>query len=104
MGFLIKAGNFKAATDIYDPTTMEKRREIAGQCQESLQYGVRTYVDGMDDAVSKAYAAMPTRLYLVGPDDRVLYASGLGPAGFKPAKFKNAIGEYLATVRKQSPG
>jgi len=95
MGLLIKAGKFKAATDIYDPNTLEKRREVAGQCGEALQYGIRTYVDEMHDAVNKAYAAMPTRLYLIGLDGRMEYAGGLGPAGFKPAKFRNAISKYL---------
>ena len=86
----------KAATDIYDPKTMEERRGVAGQCQESLQYGIRTYVDEMDDPVSKAYAANPTRLYLVGQNGKVVYAGGLGPWGFKPAELKEAIEAYLS--------
>jgi hypothetical protein len=86
----------RAATDVYDPKTLEERREVAGQCDESLQYGIRTYVDGMDDAVSKAYAASPTRLYLVGKDGRIVYAGGLGPWGFKPAELREAIQAYLA--------
>jgi hypothetical protein len=52
----------------------------------------------MDDAVNKAYAAMPTRLYLVDLDGCVEYAGGLGPAGFKPAKFRNALQQYLAQL------
>ncbi|MBK5106702.1 MAG: hypothetical protein JJE12_01165 [Anaerolineales bacterium] len=62
----MKRGIPKTATEIHDPTTIEERRAVAGQCEESLQYGIRTYVDEMDDPVSKAYAAKPTRLYLVG--------------------------------------
>ena len=50
----------------------------------------------MDDAVSKAYAAMPTRLYLVGVDGRVVYAGGLGPWGFKPDELEAAIEAYLS--------
>ena len=49
----------------------------------------------MDDAVNKAYAAMPTRLYLVGVDGRVVYAGGLGPFGFKPDELEAAIEAYL---------
>jgi hypothetical protein len=86
----------KAATDVYDPKTMEERRKVAGQCEEALQYGIRTYVDEMDDPVSKAYAAMPTRLYLVGLDGRVVYAGGLGPFGFKPLELQSAIDQYLS--------
>jgi hypothetical protein len=72
LGYAMKLARLKAATDVYDPTTIEDRRAVAGQCEEALQYGIQTYVDEMDDAVNKAYAAWPTRLYLVGLDGRVM--------------------------------
>jgi hypothetical protein len=95
----------KVAMDVYDPQTIEERRAVAGRCEESLQYGVHTYVDEMDDRVNKAYAALPTRLYLVGLDGRVVYGGGLGPYGFKPAELKAAIDDYLARpeVERSSP-
>jgi hypothetical protein len=98
MGKMVKMVIPKTATDIYDPKTIEERRAIAGQCQESLQYGIRTYVDEMDDAVSQAYAAKPTRLYLVGIDGQVVYAGGPGPYGFSPSALKTAIETYLAGI------
>ena len=97
-GLLLKLSRSKAATDVYDPRTIEERRAVAGQCEAALQYGIRTYVDEMDDAVSEAYAANPTRLYLVGLDGRVVYAGGLGPFGFKPAELGEAIEQYLALI------
>ena len=96
MGKILKKGIPKTATDIYDPKTIEERRSVAGQCEESLKYGIRTYVDEMDDAVNKAYAAWPTRLYLLGIDGRVVYHGGLGPFDFHPAKLKTAIEKYLS--------
>jgi type I thyroxine 5'-deiodinase len=88
----------RVAMDIYDPKTIEERRSAAGRCEESLKVGIRTYVDKMDDPVSKAYAARPTRLYLVGTDGRVFYAGGPGPWGFKPPELKAAIKAYLANL------
>ncbi len=70
----IKLSGNKAALDIHDPTTIEERRKVAGTCEESLEYGIRTYVDEMDDGVNEQYAAWPTRLYLVGLDGKVAYA------------------------------
>ena len=84
----------KASMDTYDPTSFEERQGVARQCEESLQYGIRTYVDDMDDTVSKAYAALPTRLYLIGLDGRVAYAGGLGPFGFSPTELGEAIQAY----------
>ena len=95
-GPFLKAKGSKAATDVYDPKTIEERRAVAGRCQAELKYEIPTYVDEIDDPVNKAYAAVPTRLYLVGRDGRVVYAGGLGPFGFKPADLGAAIDEYLA--------
>ena len=95
-GLLLKASRSKAATDVSDPKTIEERRAVAGQCEAALEYGIRTYVDEMDDAVNEAYAALPTRLYMIGTDGRVVYAGGLGPFGYKPSELEAAIETYLA--------
>ena len=85
----------KASMEHYDPQTIEERRAVAGECLQALEYGLRTYVDEMDDFVNNSYAAWPTRLYLIGLDGIVVYAGGMGPYGFKPAKLKAAIEDYL---------
>jgi hypothetical protein len=82
--------------DIRDPRTIEERRRVAGECEVAMRHGIRTYVDGMDDAVMEAYAAWPDRLYLIDVDGRVSYAGGRGPFGFKPAELKEAIERMLA--------
>ncbi len=88
----------KAITDIYDPKTLEERQSVAGRCATELSHEIPTYVDEMDDRVSKAYAGRPTRLYLIGLDGKVAYAGGLGPFGFKPEELGEAIEKYLAPV------
>jgi hypothetical protein len=50
----------RASMEHYDPKTIEERRAVAGECQNSLEYGIRTYVDEMDDYVNETYAAWPT--------------------------------------------
>jgi hypothetical protein len=95
-GLVLKAVGSKAATDVHDPRTIEERRAVAMDCEAALQYGIRTYVDGIDDRVNKAYAAMPTRMYLIGENGRVAYAGGIGPYGFSPAKLRAAIEAHLA--------
>jgi hypothetical protein len=91
----VKLYSPKVAMDIYAHKTMKERRMAAGQCGDALQYGIRIYVDEIDDAVSKAYAAHPTRLYLIGVDGKVVYAAGLGPFDFHPYKLGAAIEKYL---------
>ena len=84
--------------DEYEPKTIEERRVVAGRCEDALEYGIETYIDEMDNAVNKAYAAHPTRLYLVGLDGRVVYGGGLGPFDFKPAKLGAAIEGYIGEL------
>lgn len=97
-GLVIKRRYPNVATDVYDPKTIEERRTVAEDCETALRYGIHTYVDEMDNAVSKAYATRPTRLYLVGLDGHIVYAGELGPAGFKPSALGRAIEEYLIQV------
>ncbi len=94
--WMMKLGRIKAATDVYDAKTIEDRRAVAGECSEALHYGIKTYVDELDDLVNRTYAAWPTRLYLIGQDGRVVYHSGLGPFDFFPSKLGKAIEIYLA--------
>ncbi len=103
MAGMLELSGSKAASDIYDPTSMGERRAVAERCQAELEYGMPTLVDEMDDAVSEAYAARPTRLYLVGVDGRVAYAGKPGPRGFKPAELAAAIEEYLAAQTQATP-
>lgn len=95
--WLMKVYSPRAARDVYDPQTMEERRGVAGRCETSLQYGIPTLVDEMDDAVNKAYAGWPTRLYLVGLDGRIAYAGGKGPWGLHPSELEEAIVSHLVT-------
>lgn len=92
---LIRLFSSKVALDLYDPETIAERRAAADECDQSLQYGVKTYVDEMDDPVNKAYAAWPTRLYLIGSNGKVFYAGGPGPFGFKPGEFRAALQTLL---------
>ena len=95
LGLLLKIKGTRAIKDVYDPRTMDDRNQVAARCELELGYRIPTLVDEMDDPVNKAYAAMPTRMYLVGTDGRVAYAGGLGPWGFKPKELKNAIEKLL---------
>ena len=96
MNTLLNLSGSKASRNLYDPKTLEERRGAASDCEESLQFGIKTYVDEMDDLVNKAYAAWPTRLYLINEEGTVIYVGGLGPFGFKPDGLKQAIEKHIS--------
>lgn len=75
---------------------MAERVEVGQECMVKLALEIPAVVDEMDDAVAKAYAAMPERLYLIGRDGRVAYKGGIGPMFFRPREWEQAIETYLA--------
>ena len=76
--------------------SMEERREVGKVCMLKLALEMPAAVDAMDDAVARAYAAMPERLYLIGRDGRVAYKGGIGPMFFRPKEWADAIEAHLA--------
>jgi hypothetical protein len=75
--------------------SMDERVEVGQTCMLKMALETPGVVDEMNDAVAKAYGAMPERLYLVGSDGRVAYKGGMGPMFFKPAEWEEAIETYL---------
>ena len=81
---------------VEEPVTMAEREEVARVCMTKLELEpIPALVDGMDNAVDKAYRAAPDRLYLVGRDGTIAYRGGPGPFGFKPDELEEAIREEL---------
>ena len=78
--------------------SIDERVEVGQTCMLKLALDMPAVVDEMDDAVAKAYAAMPERLYLVGQDGTVAYKGGMGPMFFRPDEWRQAIDDYLSTV------
>lgn len=65
-------------------TTLEERLAAARDGVQRLRLTMPVLVDGMDDAVSEAFAAWPERLYVVERGGRIAYAGGPGPFEFDP--------------------
>jgi hypothetical protein len=77
---------------VEEPTSIGERRAVAGECLRALGFDrFATVVDGMDDAVNRAYAAAPVRLYVVARDGTVAYKSGRGPFELDPKAFEDAV-------------
>ena len=98
-GAMVKGAVKQASTDLRDPISIEERRAAASACCATLRHGIPTLVDALDDEVNKAYAAWPTRLYLIDLKGVVAYRGGPGPFGFSPRQFGAAIRQSSTTVR-----
>ena len=62
----------------------------------NLNLEMPMYLDGMDDDAEKQYAGWPERLYLIGTNKKIAYAGDMGPLGFDPDGWEQAIKEQLS--------
>ena len=76
---------------VEDPITTAERLGVAKDFVTKLNLEIPTLLDKVDDAVGKAYASHPDRLYLVGTDGTIAFAGAKGPQGFKLGELKQAI-------------
>ena len=76
--------------------TLDEKRDHATLCLRKLHIPYPALVDGMDRKVETAYAAWPSRAYLIGSDGRILYQTGLSELDFHEEKLDAAIGKSLS--------
>lgn len=70
-------------------------------CTRGLNLTLPTVVDGMENAVARAYAAFPDRIYIVDGEGRVAYKGRLGPSGFDVGEARSALGRLVGPESPQ---
>lgn len=78
--------------------TLEDRFAAAREGRRRLGLTLPVLVDGMDDAVSEAFAAWPERISVVNAAGSLVYVGGPGPWEFDPDAAAAALAELLATA------
>ena len=87
---------------VEEPQNLEERDEVAEVCLTKMELRpIPAVIDKMDNAVEKAYAGHPDRLYLVGRDGTIAYQGGVGPMGFLPDELEAAIRAELGLEAKE---
>lgn len=79
-----------------------ERCMVATRLRTDKTLTIPCLVDGMDNAVDKAYKALPDRVYVVRKDGKLAVASKRGPRGFRPAitKTRAWLASYKETGRE----
>jgi tetratricopeptide (TPR) repeat protein len=83
--------NEREQVDLAPASTMEQKHDYAAMCQRKLHLRFPAVVDGLDNAAEKAYAAWPSRVYVIAADGRVRYSSALTEEEFDRAALEAAI-------------
>lgn len=94
-GWVLSA-NRDEGIELADPTSPAERIDAAEACALRLQTRIPILLDGLDDAVARAYGGWPDRLYLIGRDGRVAFQGEEGPSGFEPEELAQAIESELS--------
>jgi hypothetical protein len=83
--------NTRVGVAVKQPTTLEERKEVAGQFCERLKTTMPFVVDEINDPVGHAYSGMPGRFYVIDCQGKVAYKSGRGPFGFRFGEMEQAL-------------
>jgi thiol-disulfide isomerase/thioredoxin len=70
---------------VKDPKTMDERIEIAREACVFFKTSIPAVVDTMDNAVDRAYAGWPSRIFVVDVAGKIAVQGGPGPRGLVPA-------------------
>ena len=94
--------NLKEDVVFEQPKTLEERVEVGQTCVLKTAIELPSLVDGIDNTVSDAYAALPERLYYIEKGGKIIYNGAMGPFGFFPDKWREAMIKHLAKLDSAS--
>jgi hypothetical protein len=89
-GWQVRA-NVRDGVLIGQHTGLDDRLAAARRLRDELGLKLPILVDGMDDAVAKAFAAWPDRVAILGGEGRLAYIGRPGPRGFDVGEAKKAL-------------
>jgi type I thyroxine 5'-deiodinase len=87
--------NVRDKVDYSTPQDLTERTGLATTCAKAMQIEFPMLVDELDNNVADAYAAWPTRFYVVDREGRIAFKSRPGPFGFEAAPLRQALAELL---------
>ena len=88
--------NIREGVAIAPASTMETKEGHAAMCRRELHLKFPALVDGIDGSVEAAYAAWPSRAFVIGADGRVRYSTRLSRLDFDAQAMEAALREAIA--------
>jgi len=81
---------------------MNERQEHATMCVRKLHIGFPALLDSMNGAAEKAYAAWPSKAYLIDKRGKIVFSTALGEQDFRPAGLEAALRKVSTSAEKES--
>jgi len=83
--------NLRDGVNLQPAATMPEKESHAALCSRKLHLPFPALVDGMDDAVEKAYSAWPSRAFIVTADGLILYSTRLTELDFHADQMRAVL-------------
>lgn len=81
---------------------MHERQDHATMCVRKLHIEFPTLLDSMSGAAEKAYAAWPSKAYLIDKRGKILFSTALGEQDFHPEGLEAALRKASTRTDKES--
>ena len=91
--------NQREGINVPEAKSMAAKQKNADLCIRKLKIPYSAAVDDLDGAGEKAYAAWPSRVYLVGTDGKIAFESHLDEQEFRAAALQAALEKSVARAR-----
>jgi tetratricopeptide (TPR) repeat protein len=79
--------------------SLDERSDHATMCVRKLHIEFPTLLDTMNGGAEKAYAAWPSKAYLLDTQGRIIFSTGLGEQEFKPEQLEAALAKARTPVK-----
>jgi len=79
--------------------SMDERSHHATMCVRKLHIEFPALLDTMNGGAEKAYAAWPSKAYLLDTHGRIIFSTGLGEQAFKPEQLEAALRKARTPVK-----
>jgi tetratricopeptide (TPR) repeat protein len=89
--------NQREAVELTPAANIRDKQQHAAMCSRQLHLNFPAVVDGMDGAVENAYAAWPSRLYIIDRAGRIRYLTRLSEQDFHAEEVESAIRQLQTT-------
>ncbi len=83
--------NEREGVELQPAVSMTEKKDHALMCSRKLHLPFPAVVDEMNGTAENAYAAWPSRLFVVGKDGRVRYSTRLTELDFHPAELERVL-------------
>jgi tetratricopeptide (TPR) repeat protein len=81
---------------------LAEKQNHAAMCTRTLHLPFQALLDGLDNKVESAFAAWPSRAFVIGTDGRILYSTRLTELDFSADDMKTALQNADKTRRRSA--